>query len=238
MDKKFTQEDDALLAELGVDIEPKNTAVRTPREERIVAGFEEIQRFVDTHGRAPQHGEGRDIFERLYAVVRLSPLARPASGRSRRNRSTTTSTGASFRTSRPGSRISWPATCSRARCQGPRHRIAVLSRHRRSRSRLRDGRAPDTGRRRRVQVGGHQHRQGAAVLQAEVSLVQGLADFGNRNERLRQPGRHPRGARPAVASRPRVARDFSPAIRRTASRLFPQWSTMMVSRRRANPCPY
>jgi hypothetical protein len=31
-------------------------------------GFEEIQRFVDQHGSAPQHGEDRDIFERLYAV--------------------------------------------------------------------------------------------------------------------------------------------------------------------------
>ena len=41
---------------------------RTPREERIIAGFEEIQRFVEKHGRAPQHGEDRDIFERLYAV--------------------------------------------------------------------------------------------------------------------------------------------------------------------------
>jgi hypothetical protein len=41
---------------------------RSPREERVVAGFEEIQRFVETHGRAPQHGEGNDIFERLYAV--------------------------------------------------------------------------------------------------------------------------------------------------------------------------
>src|SRR5665648_782201 len=27
-----------------------------------------IQRFVEAHGRAPQHGEGNDIFERLYAV--------------------------------------------------------------------------------------------------------------------------------------------------------------------------
>jgi hypothetical protein len=27
-----------------------------------------IQRFVETHGRAPQHAEDRDIFERLYAV--------------------------------------------------------------------------------------------------------------------------------------------------------------------------
>ncbi len=33
-----------------------------------MAGFEDIQRFVEQHGRAPQHGEGRDIFERLYAV--------------------------------------------------------------------------------------------------------------------------------------------------------------------------
>jgi hypothetical protein len=41
---------------------------RSPREERVVAGFEEIQRFVETHGRSPKHGEGNDIFERLYAV--------------------------------------------------------------------------------------------------------------------------------------------------------------------------
>jgi hypothetical protein len=41
---------------------------RPPREERIIAGFEEIQQFVEKYGRAPQHGEDRDIFERLYAV--------------------------------------------------------------------------------------------------------------------------------------------------------------------------
>jgi len=64
----FTDEDDALLAELGVEVETKKDAARTPREERIIAGFEEVQRFVDAHGRAPQHGEERDIFERLYAV--------------------------------------------------------------------------------------------------------------------------------------------------------------------------
>ncbi|MFZ5737564.1 MAG: GIY-YIG nuclease family protein [Pseudomonadota bacterium] len=65
---KFTDEDDALLAELGIEVETKKDAARTPREERIIAGFEEIQRFVAAHGRAPQHGEERDIFERLYAV--------------------------------------------------------------------------------------------------------------------------------------------------------------------------
>jgi hypothetical protein len=64
----FTTEDDELLAELGVEVEAKKAASLTPREERIIAGFEDIQRFRDEHGRAPQHGEGRDIFERLYAV--------------------------------------------------------------------------------------------------------------------------------------------------------------------------
>lgn len=65
---EFTDEDDALLQELGVEIDAKDTGGRTPREERIIAGFEEIQRFVDEHGRPPQHGENGDIFERLYAV--------------------------------------------------------------------------------------------------------------------------------------------------------------------------
>lgn len=64
----FTEEDDALLGELGVDVEAAQHGGRTPREERIIAGFEEIQRFFDEHGRAPQHGEEWDIFERLYAV--------------------------------------------------------------------------------------------------------------------------------------------------------------------------
>lgn len=64
----FTDEDDALLEELGVEAETASKGGRTAREERIIAGFEDIQRFVTEHGRAPQHGEGRDIFERLYAV--------------------------------------------------------------------------------------------------------------------------------------------------------------------------
>ena len=68
MAKEFTQEDDALLAELGVEVETKKAVTRTPREERIIAGFEEIQRFAEEHGSAPQHGEEHNIFERLYAV--------------------------------------------------------------------------------------------------------------------------------------------------------------------------
>jgi hypothetical protein len=65
---KFSDEDDALLDELGIEVEPDRTSSRTPREERIIAGFEDIQRFCSEHSRAPQHGEDRDIFERLYAV--------------------------------------------------------------------------------------------------------------------------------------------------------------------------
>ncbi len=64
----FSDDDDALLAELGVEVEAKRAALRTPREERIIAGFEDIQRFVDAQGRAPLHGEEQNIFERLYAV--------------------------------------------------------------------------------------------------------------------------------------------------------------------------
>lgn len=64
----FTDEDDALLAELGVEVEVKDTGSHTPREERIIAGFEDIERFYEQHGRAPAHGEDRDIFERLYAI--------------------------------------------------------------------------------------------------------------------------------------------------------------------------
>ncbi len=60
--------DDDILAELGVDLTPKKSRARTPREERIIAGFENIVKFREEHGRVPQHGEGRDIFERLYAV--------------------------------------------------------------------------------------------------------------------------------------------------------------------------
>ncbi len=61
-------DDDELLAALGVELPQKKVAARTPREERIIAGFEDIVKFYETHGRAPQHGEERDIFERLYAV--------------------------------------------------------------------------------------------------------------------------------------------------------------------------
>ena len=69
-----------LLAELGVETAAAAVRSFTPLQERIIAGFEDIQRFVAEHGRLPQHGDDRDIFERLYAVrlerLRKMPDAR------------------------------------------------------------------------------------------------------------------------------------------------------------------
>lgn len=68
MAKRVTDEDLALLGQLGVDTAPEVKSKRTPRDRRVIAGFEEIERFYTEHGRPPQHGNNRDIFERLYAV--------------------------------------------------------------------------------------------------------------------------------------------------------------------------
>lgn len=71
---------DALADDLAeFDVEKKVVA-RSPVEERIIAGFEDIQRFVDTAGHPPRHGTDYDIFERLYAV-RLERLAANAEHR-------------------------------------------------------------------------------------------------------------------------------------------------------------
>jgi hypothetical protein len=68
MPDRITDEDLELLGELEADVTPNQSNVRSAREQRIIAGFEEIERFVREHGRPPQHGEQRPIFERLYAV--------------------------------------------------------------------------------------------------------------------------------------------------------------------------
>jgi hypothetical protein len=64
----INDDDIELLGELGVEAEPVSLGGRTAKEQRIIAGFEEIERFVEEHGQLPRHGENRDIFERLYAV--------------------------------------------------------------------------------------------------------------------------------------------------------------------------
>jgi T5orf172 domain len=59
---------DELRSELNDFAQPEKAGGSSAKEQRIVAGFEEIERFVEEHGRPPQHGENGDIFERLYAV--------------------------------------------------------------------------------------------------------------------------------------------------------------------------
>jgi hypothetical protein len=68
---------DELRLELDEFAKPNRQHARPPREERIIAGFEEIQRFYEENGRAPQHGEDRDIFERIYAA-RLDQIRKQA----------------------------------------------------------------------------------------------------------------------------------------------------------------
>lgn len=60
--------DEQLLADLGVETEKKSKSKRSPRELRVLAGFEEIEKFFEENKHLPRHGESNDIFERIYAA--------------------------------------------------------------------------------------------------------------------------------------------------------------------------
>jgi hypothetical protein len=64
----FTEADDALLNQLGLDTETVKKSKLTAEEARILSGFEEIQRFVSKKGKEPEFSEDGDIFENLYAT--------------------------------------------------------------------------------------------------------------------------------------------------------------------------
>lgn len=66
-------EGEDLLNALGVEVKEAETGGYTSKQERILAGFEDVIRFRETNGRAPKHGQHLDIFERIYAV-RLDQL--------------------------------------------------------------------------------------------------------------------------------------------------------------------
>lgn len=68
---------DDLRSELDELAEPKKEKKRSAVEERVLAGFEEVLKFVQDNGREPTNAEGNDIFERLYAV-RLEQLRKQA----------------------------------------------------------------------------------------------------------------------------------------------------------------
>lgn len=76
--------EDEMLEALGVDTSPEEAREYTRREERLIAGFEDIQHFVEEQGHEPRHGEELDIFERMYAVrldrLRALPDARTLLG--------------------------------------------------------------------------------------------------------------------------------------------------------------
>lgn len=59
---------DDLRSELDEFAQPAKKGDKSALEERVIAGFEEIQRFVEQEGRLPQHSENKDIFERIYAT--------------------------------------------------------------------------------------------------------------------------------------------------------------------------
>ena len=74
--------DKELLKALGVEAKVEAKSTRTAREERIIACFEDIERFFEQHRHLPAHGEDKEIFERLYAVrldkIRASEECRSA----------------------------------------------------------------------------------------------------------------------------------------------------------------
>jgi hypothetical protein len=64
---------DEVLAGLGIEVEPTKASSLSAFEERVISGFEDINRFYEENKRPPFNSEGLDIFERLYAV-RLAQL--------------------------------------------------------------------------------------------------------------------------------------------------------------------
>src|SRR5215831_7012521 len=66
MPEEFDLEE--LRSELSEYAAPEKPIGRSAVEERVIAGFEGITRFVVSHGHIPRHGENEDIFERIYAI--------------------------------------------------------------------------------------------------------------------------------------------------------------------------
>ncbi|KIN66223.1 hypothetical protein Z946_234 [Sulfitobacter noctilucicola] len=70
----MTDDLDALADDLAEFATEDKPVARSAVDERVIAGFEDIQRFNEQAGHPPRHGDDVDIFERLYAV-RLERLA-------------------------------------------------------------------------------------------------------------------------------------------------------------------
>ena len=68
MTERITPEDYALLEELAIEIQPAAQPGMSAREQRVIAGFEDVLQWVEKNGRLPQHDKNGDIFERIYAA--------------------------------------------------------------------------------------------------------------------------------------------------------------------------
>lgn len=74
----MTDELDALADDLAEFATEDKPVARSAVDERVIAGFEDIQRFAEQSGHPPRHGDDKDIFERLYAVRLERLVANPA----------------------------------------------------------------------------------------------------------------------------------------------------------------
>lgn len=72
--------DEAMLAELDVEVLPERASDRSAQQERLITGFEEIQTFNAANKRIPRTDVGVDIFERLLGI-RLESLRHNESAR-------------------------------------------------------------------------------------------------------------------------------------------------------------
>lgn len=57
-----------ILDDLGIIVEKKQSNSLTPWQQRVVAGFEDIQRFVEEHNRIPNRNAKDNLFEPIYAI--------------------------------------------------------------------------------------------------------------------------------------------------------------------------
>ena len=60
--------DKELLDSLGIEVEIKSKSSLSSMEERILLGYEELQKFYEKNNRIPENLAERDITERLLAV--------------------------------------------------------------------------------------------------------------------------------------------------------------------------
>ena len=70
MSSKFTEDDDALFAELGIDISPQQNTSDIPGESRVDEGVSDIQKFETEHGRIPDEMTTENMSEQLLAIRR------------------------------------------------------------------------------------------------------------------------------------------------------------------------